>query len=224
MRWTPLALVLAVTISATIGSAGIIVHEDLRLTTAWAEVSSGSVHRAVGPYYDSYDHPWQNGHIISGAFASWEGATASNQAYDFSTNSPGGRIESRGHAVGHSVTNDNPDDAQSAYGFAEIHYELLIELTTDALATYDAWASDNASVGVYTESGDVVFSGTGVFSQNLAAGRYRILANASIYTESVQQGGTTNDVSDYRFLLTVPSPGAAACGLVAPLLLVRRRR
>lgn len=218
-----LSACLCVLFAARFGMAGIIVTEDLRSTTAWAESWSGGHRIYDAPDTNTYGAFAGSGFIITGAFSAWDGAIASGQAWEESLIGLGGRIESRGHAIGQTHTNADPVDMQSTTVFAEVHYELGFTLTADALANYDAWTEGGASVELRDANDAVVFSGGGAFSQLLSAGQYRLLATAPLFIESIMVDGAVYDRSDYGVSLTVPSPGTLA-GLAAASLATRRRR
>lgn len=205
------------------GVAGIVVTGDLRATTAWAESWSGGNRSYDAPDTNTHDEFAGSGLIITGAFSSYDGAIASGQAWEDSLIRPGGRIESRGHAVGHTITNDDPNDAQTATLLAEVHYELAFILTTTAEAHFEAWTSGGASVELREIGGAIVFSGGGTFDQVLTAGEYRLLAMAPLFIDSVMVDGAVYDGSDYWVSLTVPSPGVLAGLAALPMLLARRR-
>lgn len=131
---------------------------------------------------------------------------------------------SRGHVVGHTNTNDDPGDGQSASVFAEVHYELAFTLTTDTLARYEAWAEGGAAVELVDAGGNVVFSGGGTFEQTLAAGEYRLLAGASMFIESEMVNGPAFGGADYWVSMAVPGPGALAAMATGLLAYGPRRR
>lgn len=221
MRHAAIVGSLGISLIAPPGLGGIVVQEDLRSVSARAESWSGGTRRYVE---DAETHAFgASGLIIAGAFTSWEGAVGSVQAWEESLVATGGRIESRGHVVGHTITNDDPDDAQRATVFGAVHYELAFTLTTDALARYEAWTEGGAAVELFDAGGNVVFSGGGLFEQTLSAGDYRLLAGASMFIESEMVSGPVFGGADYWVSLTVPGPGALAA-LVPGLALIARRR
>jgi len=202
--------------------AGITILEDLRRTTSWAESWSGGNRSYDAP--DTATHPefGGSGLIITGGFASWDGAIASGQSWERSLIGLGGRIESRGRSIGHTITNNDPVDQQSATIFSEVHYELTFRINQSALATYDAWVEGDATVALYDALGAVVFSGQGMFEQTLQAGEYRLLAKAPLFIESVQYDGAIYDGSDYFVSLHVPAPTPTVLAAIA-LTITRRR-